>query len=52
MGVADPDIVKFYTEPTRRHTFKSEFNIASLPADPKDLPRSNACTRIRRRPDI
>jgi L-asparaginase type II len=38
MGVADPDIVKFYTEPTRRHTFKSEFNIASLPADPKDLP--------------
>jgi L-asparaginase len=38
MGVADPDIVKFYTEPTRKHTFKSEFNIASLPADPKDLP--------------
>lgn len=38
MGVADPDIVKFYTEPTRRHTFKSEFNIASLPSDPKDLP--------------
>ena len=38
LGVADPDIVKFYTEPTRRHTFKSEFNIASLPADPKDLP--------------
>jgi L-asparaginase len=31
MGVADPDIVKFYSEPTRRHTFKSEFNIASLP---------------------
>jgi L-asparaginase type II len=38
MGVADPDIVKFYTEPTRRHTFKSEFNIAALPADPKTLP--------------
>jgi L-asparaginase type II len=38
MGVADPDIVKFYSEPTRRHTFKSEFNIANLPADAKDLP--------------
>lgn len=38
LGVADPDAVKFYTEPTRRHTFKSEFNIASLPADPKALP--------------
>jgi L-asparaginase len=32
LGVADPDLVKFFTEPTRRHTFKSEFNIASLPA--------------------
>ncbi|BET66723.1 type II asparaginase [Opitutales bacterium ASA1] len=31
MGVADPDVVKFFTEPTRKHTFKSEFNIASLP---------------------
>jgi L-asparaginase len=31
LGVADPDIVKFLTEPTRRHTFKSEFNISSLP---------------------
>jgi L-asparaginase len=31
IGVADPDIVKFYTAPTHRHTFKSEFNIASLP---------------------
>ena len=31
MGVADPDIVKFYSEPTRRHTFKSEFNISALP---------------------
>lgn len=30
IGVADPDIVKFYAEPTRRHTFKSEFNISSL----------------------
>jgi L-asparaginase len=38
IGVADPDIVKFYSEPTRRHTFKSEFNIAALPAEPKDLP--------------
>ncbi len=38
IGVADPDIVKFYSEPTRRHTFKSEFNIAKLPADPKNLP--------------
>jgi L-asparaginase type II len=38
MGVADPDIVKFYSEPVRRHTFKSEFNIAALPANPKDLP--------------
>jgi L-asparaginase type II len=38
IGVADPDIVKFYAEPTRRHTFKSEFNIGSLPADPKNLP--------------
>jgi L-asparaginase len=32
IGVADPDIVRFYTEPIRRHTYKSEFNIASLPA--------------------
>ena len=32
IGVADPDIVKFYTEPTRLHTHKSEFNIANLPA--------------------
>ncbi|MBL9189041.1 MAG: asparaginase [Opitutaceae bacterium] len=38
IGVADPDVVKFYTEPVRRHTFKSEFNIADLPADPKALP--------------
>jgi L-asparaginase len=38
IGVADPDMVKFYSEPTRRHTFKSEFNIASMPADPKKLP--------------
>ena len=32
IGVADPDIVKFYTEPTRRHTFQSEFHVAKLPA--------------------
>lgn len=31
IGVADPDIVKFVSEPTRRHTYKSEFNISSLP---------------------
>lgn len=31
LGVADPDVVKFFTEPTRRHTTTSEFNIASLP---------------------
>jgi L-asparaginase len=36
--VADPDIVKFYSEPTRRHTFNSEFNIGALPPDPKNLP--------------
>ncbi len=38
LGVADPDKVIFHTEPLRRHTFKSEFNIAALPADPKALP--------------
>lgn len=32
LGVADPDIVKFYAEPVRRHTYKSEFKIGSLPA--------------------
>ena len=32
LGVADPDVVKFFTEPTRRHTFQSEFNVGSLPA--------------------
>jgi L-asparaginase type II len=35
IGVADPDIVKFYSEPTRRHTHTSEFaglDPASLPA--------------------
>jgi L-asparaginase/Glu-tRNA(Gln) amidotransferase subunit D len=34
IGVADPDIVKFYREPTRRHTDGSEFagkDFASLP---------------------
>ena len=31
LGVADPDVVKFFTEPTRRHTTSSEFNIAHLP---------------------
>jgi L-asparaginase type II len=38
IGVADPDIVKFYAEPIRRHTFKSEFSIDALPQDPKNLP--------------
>lgn len=38
LGVADPDRVVFHTEPLRRHTFKSEFNIAALPVDPKALP--------------
>ena len=32
VGVADPDAVVFHTEPLRRHTYKSEFNIDSLPA--------------------
>lgn len=32
LGVADPDVVKYFTEPTRRHTFASEFNVSSLPA--------------------
>ena len=31
IGVADPDIVRFFTEPTRRHTHRSEFEIATLP---------------------
>lgn len=38
LGVADPDRVVFYTEPLRRHTFKSEFRIAELPAEPKQWP--------------
>ena len=37
LGVADPDIVKFFTEPTRRHTFNSEFNVSSLPASLPDV---------------
>ena len=32
IGVADPDIVRFFTEPTRRHTHRSEFELAALPA--------------------
>lgn len=31
LGMADPDRVVFYTEPTRRHTYQSEFRIATLP---------------------
>ena len=44
MGVADPDLVKFYSEPTRRHTFKSEFNIADLPAKLPDVEVAYAYT--------
>ena len=44
MGVADPDIVKFYSEPTRRHTFKSEFNITSLPEKLPDVEVAYAYT--------
>ncbi len=32
IGVADPDLVKFYSEPLRRHTYNSEFHVAKLPA--------------------
>ena len=31
IGVADPDVVKFFSEPTRRHTLGSEFELAALP---------------------
>ena len=31
IGVADPDIVRFFLEPTRRHTRRSEFELAALP---------------------
>lgn len=31
IGVADPDVVKFFTEPTRKHTQGSEFALAGLP---------------------
>ncbi len=31
IGVADPDIVRFLTEPTRRHTHRSEFELTALP---------------------
>ncbi len=31
IGVADPDIVRFFLEPTRRHTHRSEFDLAALP---------------------
>lgn len=37
VGVADPDIVRFYTSPTRRHTYLSEFNIAQLPSELPDV---------------
>jgi L-asparaginase type II len=32
IGVADPDIVRFYSAPTRRHTMGSEFDVRTLPA--------------------
>ena len=35
IGVADPDIVRFFTEPTRKHTHRSEFDLA---AGPEALP--------------
>ena len=31
IGVADPDTVKFFAEPTRRHTHRSEFDLSALP---------------------
>ena len=31
IGVADPDIVRFFYEPTRRHTHRSEFDLSALP---------------------
>ncbi len=31
IGVADPDIVKFYCEPVRRHTSQSQFHVEKLP---------------------
>lgn len=31
IGVADPDVVRFFTEPTRRHTHRSEFLLPELP---------------------
>ena len=37
IGVTDPDLVKFYTESTRRHTYKSEFNVSKLPATLPDV---------------
>jgi len=46
IGVADPDIVKFFTEPTRRHTYRSEFNIASLPPKLPDVEISYAYTEV------
>jgi L-asparaginase type II len=37
IGVADPDIVKFFSEPVRRHTHLSEFHVANLPASLPDV---------------
>ena len=31
IGVADPDVVRFFAEPTRRHTHRSEFLLPKLP---------------------
>ena len=41
IGVADPDIVRFFLEPTRRHTHRSEFELAALP---ESLPRVEIVT--------
>lgn len=37
IGVADPDIVKFFSEPVRRHTHQSEFHVDKLPESLPDV---------------
>ena len=46
IGVADPDVVRFFTEPTRRHTHRSEFELVRSPSR---SPRSRSCQRFRTR---
>ena len=43
IGVADPDIVRFFTEPIRRHTHRSEFELAALP---ESLPAVEIVTAV------